>query len=68
MSKKICIAETKKDLDVINPSTEESFAVISLGTKADVDIAVKSAEFAFQTWKETSKKDRLELIENLLKI
>ncbi len=60
--------KTKKDFDVINPSTEESFAVISLGTKADVDIAVKSAEFAFQTWKETSKKDRLELIENLLKI
>ena len=60
--------KTKKDFDVINPSTEESFAIISLGTKADVNLAVKSAEFAFQTWKETSKKDRLELIENLLKI
>tara|TARA_Y100000590_G_scaffold284507_1_gene320217 strand:- start:2702 stop:4132 length:1431 start_codon:yes stop_codon:yes gene_type:complete len=58
----------KKDFDVIDPSTEESFAVISLGTKPDVDAAVKSAKLAFQTWKETSKKERLELLENLLKI
>ena len=33
------IEPTKKnDFEVINPSNEESFAVISLGSKADVDL------------------------------
>ena len=37
------------------------FAVISLGSKEDTDFAVKSAKIAFETWKETSKEERLNL-------
>ena len=43
----------KKDFAVINPSNEESFAVISLGSKKDTDAAVQSAKNAFTKWKET---------------
>ena len=32
-----------KDFDVINPSTEEVCAIISLGSSEDTDLAVKSA-------------------------
>ena len=32
------------DFEVINPSNEESFAVISLGSKEDTDSAVKAAK------------------------
>ncbi len=56
------------DLDVINPSTEEVCAVISLGTKEDTNKAVKAAKLAFATWKDTSKKERIDLLEKLLEI
>ena len=56
------------DLEVINPSNEESFAIISLGSKNDTDAAVKAAKSAFIDWKETSKEERVNLLEKLLKI
>ena len=54
------------DFDVTNPSTEEPFAIISLGYKEDTDKAVKAARDAFDSWMFTPKNDRLELIENIL--
>jgi len=56
------------DFEVINPSNEEPFATISLGSKEDIDAAVKSAKNAFIKWKETSKEVRVSLLEKLLKI
>ena len=56
------------DFKVINPSNEEAFAVISLGSKEDTDSAVKAAKKAFDEWKETSKEERIKLLEKLLKI
>ena len=35
------------DFEVINPSNEEPFAIISLGSKEDTDSAVKAAKKAF---------------------
>ncbi len=58
----------KNDFKVINPCTEDPFATISLGAKEDVDLAVKSAKKAFESWKETSKEERLNLLEKLLKV
>ena len=49
------------DFEVINPSNEEHFAIISLGSKEDTDAAVKAAKNAFINWKETSKKERISL-------
>ena len=56
------------DFEVINPSNEEPFAVISLGSREDTDAAVKAAKNAFVDWKETSKEERISLLEKLLKI
>ena len=56
------------DFEVINPSNEETFAKISLGHKADIDEAVKAAKNAFAKWKETSKEERISLLEKLLTI
>ena len=56
------------NFEVINPSNEESFAVISLGSKEDVNLAVKSAKKAFILWKETSKENRLNLLKKLLQV
>ncbi len=57
-----------KDFEVINPSNEEPFAVFSLGSKDDTDVAVNSAKKAFFKWKETSKEERIKLLEKLLSI
>ena len=56
------------DFEVINPSNEEAFATISLGYKEDTDAAVNAAKNAFSKWKETSKEERINLLEKLLKI
>ena len=40
----------KNDFEVINQSNEETFAIISLGSKADVDLAVKVSKNAFKSW------------------
>ena len=56
------------DFQVINPSNEEPFAVISLGSKGDIDFAVKTAKNSFNKWKETSKEERINFLEKLLKI
>ena len=53
------------DFEVINPCNEDPFAIISLGSKKDTDHAVKAAKTAFETWKETNKKERLDLLEKL---
>ena len=56
------------DYEVINPSTENVCAIISLGSSNDTNLAVSEAKKAFQTWKETSKDQRLKLLEKLLAI
>jgi len=57
-----------RDLDVIDPSTEETVAVISLGDQADTDAAVAAAKRAFPAWAATSPADRLALVEKILAV
>ena len=45
------------DLKVIDPSTEEDCAVISLGGVEDVNDAVSAATKAFETWAFSTKED-----------
>ena len=56
------------DFEVINPSNEDPFAIISLGGATDTNSAVEAAKKAFVKWKETSKEERINLLEKLLKI
>ena len=46
---------SKKEIKVINPATEEDCAVISLGNKEDVDLAVRAAKEAYTSWAFSSK-------------
>ena len=56
------------DFEVINPSTEETCAIISLGSKEDTNAAVDAAKKAFESWKDSSKEERIKLLEKLLSI
>ena len=58
--------ELSNDLDVIDPSTEETCAVISLGSQADTNKAVAAARASFESWMFTPKNERLQLIESIL--
>ena len=55
--------KNSKEIEVINPATEKSCAVISLGGKEDINDAVLAAKDAFKTWGFTSKEERLSLLE-----
>ena len=55
----------KEEIKVINPATEENCAVISLGNKEDVDIAVSSAKKAYESWSFSTKDERIKLLEKL---
>ncbi len=59
---------TAKPFDVIDPSTEQSVATISLGSAADVDAAVEAAAKAFPAWAATPFAERVALVEKLLKV
>ena len=52
-----------KTLDVENPTTEQVSGRIALGSAADVDNAVKAARRAFATWSQSSREDRLDLMQ-----
>ncbi|MGR3586711.1 MAG: aldehyde dehydrogenase family protein, partial [Pseudooceanicola nanhaiensis] len=57
-----------KDLEVIDPSTEEPCAVISIAGKADVDAAVAAAKAAFPGWMATPPEERIAKVEKFLEI
>jgi aldehyde dehydrogenase (NAD+) len=61
-------SKNKKQIEVIDPATEKSCAVISLGGKEDVHSAVIAAKNAFTSWGFTSKEERIKLLEKLYEI
>tara|TARA_B100000780_G_scaffold278508_1_gene252257 strand:- start:5796 stop:7220 length:1425 start_codon:yes stop_codon:yes gene_type:complete len=50
---------------VMNPATEQQIGQVALGGAADVDRAVAAAKAAFVTFSQTSKAERLALLERL---
>ena len=52
--------------DVINPATEQVCGRISLGSAADVDNAVAAAGRTFRTYSQTTREQRLDLLNAVL--
>ncbi len=57
---------TPKSMDVINPANEEVCGHISAGSAADVDKAVAAAKKAFVTYSQTSREERIDLLQRIL--
>ena len=57
-----------RDCEVIDPSTEEVCAVISLGDQADTDKAVAAAKAALPDWAETPPEERIAYVEKIAEI
>ena len=47
------------EFEVIDPSTEEVCAIISLGSEIDTNLAVEAAKKSFSAWWDTSKEKKL---------
>ncbi|MFT5342592.1 MAG: aldehyde dehydrogenase (NAD+) [Paracoccaceae bacterium] len=56
------------DFEVIDPSTEEPCAIISLGGEADTNAAVAAAKAALPGWMATPVEDRIAMVEKLAEI
>lgn len=56
------------DHHVIDPSTEDPTAIISLGGTADADAAVAAAKAAFPAWMSTPVEARIALVEKLIEV
>ena len=54
-----------RTLNVINPATEEVSGKIAAGSSADVDKAVKAARKAFATWSQTTRDERLKVLQRI---
>ncbi len=55
-------------LDVINPATEQPVGRIALGNATDVDRAVAAARAAFDSYSQTSREQRIELLERIIEV
>ena len=55
-----------KQIDVINPATEQSAGHISMGSAADVDRAVKAARAAFASYSVSPVAERVALLERVI--
>ena len=51
---------SSEEIKVIDPATEDNCAVITLGNKDDVDMAVNAAKDAYQSWPFHLKKRELD--------
>ncbi|KAF0117393.1 MAG: aldehyde dehydrogenase (NAD+) [Hyphomonadaceae bacterium] len=57
---------TPREHNIINPATEEAIATISLGSAVDVDKAVAAAKAAFETYSQTTREERIALLEKII--
>ena len=55
-----------RKLDVENPATEEVCGTIAVGSAGDVDNAVAAARKAFPSWSQTTREERLAVLERIV--
>jgi aldehyde dehydrogenase (NAD+) len=57
-----------RTFELINPTTEQPYATVALGGKADVDRAVEAARAALPAFSAQSKQQRVELVERIIEV
>jgi len=55
-------ASSHREIEVVNPATEEIAGVVPSGDPADVDLAVATAQRAFAEWAATDTEKRAEIL------
>lgn len=57
---------TGQTSDVINPATEEVIGCVPMGSQKDLDKAVAAAKVAFVSYSQTTQKERIGLLEEII--
>lgn len=57
---------TAQSIDVIDPATEQVAGTVAEAASIDVDRAVAAARRAFDGWSETSRQERLDVLERIV--
>src|SRR5215218_4688399 len=57
-----------REVELIDPTREEAFARVTLGSAADVDRAVAAAQRAFESFSTTSVDERIALIDRIIDV
>ena len=60
-------SDSSERIEVINPANEEIVGHVTAGTAADINKAVQAANKAFKTYQDTSKDDRIDILNNIIK-
>ncbi|MGT2428889.1 aldehyde dehydrogenase family protein [Cupriavidus basilensis] len=55
-------------VDIVDPATEAPAGKLAMGTAADVHAAVAAARAAFPAWSETSREERIALLERVIEL
>ena len=54
-------------IEVENPATEQIIGTIASGSKDDIDVAVTAARQAFETFSDSTKDERVAILESIIK-
>jgi aldehyde dehydrogenase (NAD+) len=57
-----------KPMPVVNPATEETMYEVALGGPADADRAVSAARRAFETYSQTTREERINLLAKVIEV
>jgi aldehyde dehydrogenase (NAD+) len=57
-----------RNVELVDPTREEVFARVAMGTAADADLAVAAAQCAFESFSATSVEERIALIDRIIDV
>jgi aldehyde dehydrogenase (NAD+) len=57
-----------RNVELVDPTREEVFARVAMGTAADADLAVAAAQRAFESFSATSVDERIALIDRIIDV
>ena len=58
--------QVSQSFEIINPSTELPIGTLALAGKFEVELAVQAARRAFVTFSQTSKQERIDLLQSIV--
>src|SRR5256885_3677008 len=58
----------RKESDVVNPATDEVIGKLPHAGQADLDLALTSAQTAFQTWRKSSPIERSRILRKVAEL
>ena len=59
-------SSTRETISIVNPATEKEIGRVSIGGVDDVNLAVSAARRAFESFSDTSSRERMEVLDRII--